>query len=91
LYSSCCWVWCQCNNPSFYDYVWGTKPYYQACAIEAIEYVVEFGDYIKENNNIFGVDSSMEKSSHALVVGELSLFRKLFVTFTTCVDPLAWW
>jgi hypothetical protein len=33
----------------------------------------------------------MEKSSHALVVGELSLFRKLFVTFTTCVDPLAWW
>jgi hypothetical protein len=33
----------------------------------------------------------MEKSSCALVVGELSLFMKLFVTLVTCVNPLAWW
>ncbi len=37
------------------------------------------------------MDASTEKSSHALVVGELFLFKKLFVTLTTCVDPLAWW
>ncbi len=70
LYASCCWVWCQCNNPSSNDYVWGIKPYYQACAIEVIEYVVRFGDSIKKNNNIFGEDASLEKSSCALVVGE---------------------
>ncbi len=32
----------------------------------------------------------MEESSHALV-GELSLFKRLFISPTTCVDPLAWW
>ncbi len=37
------------------------------------------------------MDVSLEKSSCALVVGELSLFKKLFVTLATCVDPLAWW
>jgi hypothetical protein len=33
----------------------------------------------------------MEKSSCALVVGELSLFKRLYVTPTTCVDLLTWW
>jgi hypothetical protein len=33
----------------------------------------------------------MEKSSCALVVGELSLFRRLSVSLATCVDPLIWW
>ncbi len=33
----------------------------------------------------------MEELSHALVVGELSLFRRLSISPTTCVDPLAWW
>ncbi len=33
----------------------------------------------------------MEESSHALVVGELSLFKRLSVSPTICVDPLAWW
>jgi uncharacterized Tic20 family protein len=54
-------------------------------------YVVKFGDSIEEDNNIFGVGASMEESSCALVVGELSLFMKLYVFLATCVDPLAWW
>ncbi len=63
------------------------NPIVQACAIE----VVGFGDFNEEDNNIFGVGTCMEKSSHALVVGELSLFKRLYVTFITCVDPLTWW
>jgi hypothetical protein len=57
----------------------------QTCAVE----VVGFGDSIEENNNIFGVGTSMEKSSCAFIVGELSLFKRLFISLVTCVDPLA--
>jgi hypothetical protein len=46
-----------------------------ACAIE----VIRFGDFIKRYNNIFGVGAFMEESSSAFVVGELSLFKRLFV------------
>jgi hypothetical protein len=61
------------------------NPIVQACAIE----VVGFGDSNEEDNNIFGVGTSMEEPSRALVVGKLSLFRRLYVTPTTCVDPLS--
>jgi hypothetical protein len=54
-----------------------------------VGFVATFGDSIEENNNIFGVGASMEKSSRALVVGELSLVKRLSVSPTTCVDPLA--
>jgi hypothetical protein len=63
----------------------------QTCAIEVVRFVASFGDSIEKDNNIFGVGASMEESSLALVVGELSLFRRLSVSFVTCVDPLAWW
>jgi len=63
------------------------NPIVQACAIK----VVGFGGFNEKNNNIFGVGTSMEESSHALIVGELSLFKRLYVIPTTCVDPLAWW
>ncbi len=43
---------------------------------------------LKIYNNIFGVGAPMEESSCVFVVGELSLFRKLYVTLATCVDPL---
>jgi hypothetical protein len=53
------------------------------------------GSYVgvfEEDNNIFGVvGASIEESSRALVVGELSLFKRLFVVLVTCDDPLAWW
>jgi hypothetical protein len=61
------------------------NPIVQACAVE----VVGFGDFIEENSNIFGVGTSMEESSCAFVVGELSLFKRLYVSLATCVDPLA--
>jgi hypothetical protein len=61
----------------------------QACVIKIVGFVARFGDSIEENNNIFGVGASMEKSSCALVVGELSLVERLSVSPTTCVDPLA--
>jgi hypothetical protein len=41
--------------------------------------------------NMFGVGASIEESSGALVIGELSLFKRLFVLPFACVDPLAWW
>jgi uncharacterized Tic20 family protein len=67
------------------------NPIVQACAIEVIGSVIRFGDFTKEDNNIFCVGAFMEESSRALVVGELFLFRRLFVSHVTCVDPLAWW
>jgi hypothetical protein len=67
------------------------NPIVQACAIKVVGYVTRFGDFIEKDNNIFGVDASMEKSSHALVVGELFLFKRLLVSPVTCVNPLAWW
>jgi hypothetical protein len=52
------------------------NPTVQACAIEVVRYVVGFSDFIEKNSNIFGVGTSMEESSRALVVGELSLFKR---------------
>jgi hypothetical protein len=45
----------------------------QECAIKFVIFIVRFGDFIEKDNNIFGVNASMEKSSHAFVVGELCL------------------
>jgi hypothetical protein len=67
------------------------NPIVQACAIEVVGFGVGFGDSNEKDNNIFGVGTSMEEASRALVVGELSLFRRLYVTPTTCVDPFSWW
>jgi hypothetical protein len=41
--------------------------------------------------NMFSVEASIEESSRALVIGELSLFRRLSVLPSTCVDPFTWW
>jgi hypothetical protein len=60
LYLFWCWVWCQCNNPFFDDYVWGIKPYYPTCAIKVIGSIVRSSNFIEEDNNIFGVGASME-------------------------------
>jgi hypothetical protein len=50
----------------------------QGCAIQVVGPIVGFNDSIEKDNNIFGVGASMEESSRALV-GELSLFRRLYV------------
>jgi hypothetical protein len=62
----------------------------QACIVIVVQSIVKFGDFIKEDNYIFGVNASIKKSPCALVVGELYLFKRLFITPTTCVDPLTW-
>jgi len=41
--------------------------------------------------NMFGVGASIEESSHALVIGKLSMFKRLHVLPSACVDPLTWW
>jgi hypothetical protein len=67
------------------------NPTIQTCAIKVIGFIAKSGNFIEEDNNIFGVGACMEESSHMLVFLELSLFKRLFITPTTCVDPLAWW
>jgi hypothetical protein len=42
----------------------------------------------KEEGNMFGVRASMEKLSCALIVGKLSLFKRLSILASTCADPL---
>jgi hypothetical protein len=58
---------------------------------EVVGFVARFCDSTKEDNNTFCVGTSMEKTSCAFVVGDLSLFMRLSISFVTCVDPLAWW
>jgi len=45
----------------------------------------------EKDNNIFGVYAFIEESSCALVVGELSLFKRLSIVLLHVFDPLAWW
>jgi hypothetical protein len=45
----------------------------------------------KLEENMFRVWASIEEPSWALVIGELSLFRRLFISSSTCAYPLAWW
>jgi len=53
--------------------------------------VVGFNDFIEEDCNIFGVGTSMEKFKCAIIIWELSLFKRLSIIIT-CDDPLAlWW
>jgi hypothetical protein len=40
---------------------------------------------------MFGVGASMEESSHALVIGALYVFKRLFILPFACVDSLSWW
>ncbi len=57
----------------------------QAC----VAIIVGFNDFIEEDHNIFGVGISMEKFKCAIIIWKLSLFKRLFITPTTCDDLLA--
>ncbi len=63
------------------------NPIVQTCKSLVDESIVESSDFIEENNNIFGVGACIEKFSCEFV-GQLYLFKRLFVIPTTCVDPL---
>jgi hypothetical protein len=47
--------------------------------------------HIYDLGNMFSVGASVEKSFYVLVVGELSLFKRLFIFASKCVDLLSWW
>lgn len=49
-----------------------SNSFVQTCALKIVGFIVRFGDYIFKNN-IFCMGASMEKSSCAFVVEELSL------------------
>jgi hypothetical protein len=59
----------------------------QACAtiIDVLNFQSE------EKGNMFSVGASMEKSSCALVVRELYLFKRLSISTYACVDPMFCW
>jgi hypothetical protein len=37
------------------------NPIVQTCVVEVVGFVARFGDFIKEDNNIFGVDAFIEE------------------------------
>jgi hypothetical protein len=43
------------------------NPTIQTCAIKVIGSITRSGNFIEEDNNIFGVSASMKESSHTLV------------------------
>jgi hypothetical protein len=63
----------------------------QTCVVEVVGSVVGFSEFIEKDNNIFRGNASIEETSCAHVVAELSLFKRLFISLATCVDLVAWW
>jgi hypothetical protein len=45
-------------------------------------------DDLEEESNMFGVGTFVEKSSQALVIKQLSLFKRLSIPSFTFEDPL---
>jgi hypothetical protein len=39
----------------------------------------------------FYIKTSMEESSRAFIIGEFSLFKKLFILLSICANLLSWW
>ncbi len=63
------------------------NPTSQAC----VTIINVFNSQSEKEGNMFSVRTSMEESSHAFVVGELYLFRRLSIFAFTSEDPLFWW
>jgi hypothetical protein len=57
--------------------------------IETCTTTIDGSREINEKENIFGVGTSIKKNSYKLVVGELHLFKSLFVTFILFIDLFA--
>jgi hypothetical protein len=65
------------------------NPISQACTtiIDVLNFQFE-----EEEGNTFNIGTSMEESSHALVVRELNFLKKLSIPTFACVDPMScWW
>jgi hypothetical protein len=63
------------------------NPIVQAQAIAPID-LFAFED---EKTNMFGIEASIEESSWAWVIIELSFFWRLFIHLFMCANSLAWW
>lgn len=50
------------------------------------EYVFQIEE---EDNKMFDVGASMEEYSQTLIIVEISLFQRLFIPQSMCVDPFA--
>ncbi len=63
--------------------------FYQLNPIDNISIVVVI-DVIgpDRQENMFGAGASIEESFQTLLTKELSLFKRLFISSSTCVDPL---
>jgi len=53
--------------------------------------IVSFRCYCYYSIKSSNLATFIEKFSHALVIGELSLFKRLSIVLARCVDPLGWW
>jgi hypothetical protein len=63
----------------------GLNPIVEVVVAPCVELVFQIEE---DDNNMFGVKAYMEESSRALVIVELSLFRRLSIPPSMCVDPL---
>jgi hypothetical protein len=41
--------------------------------------------------NVFEMKALIEESSQTLVIGELTLFKRLSIFSSACANPLIWW
>jgi hypothetical protein len=63
------------------------NPISQACAT-----IIDVpNSQFKEKGNMFNSGAPMEEFSHALVVRELYLFKRLSIFTFACVDPMFCW
>jgi hypothetical protein len=67
------------------------NPIVQTFATQVDGSYVEVIVFEKKDNNIFGVGAFVEESSCALVVGKLSIFKRLSIILVAFADPLSWW
>jgi hypothetical protein len=82
---SCNWIWCEGNHPLLMTCFYWLNPIVEECRIN------EPNEQLEDDINIFGVGTFVEEFSQALVIGELSLFRRLHVPRIACEDSFPWW
>jgi hypothetical protein len=59
--------------------------------IEAYTFVGPRGDELEDEDNMFWVGASFEKSFQPFSIGELSLLKRLFTFLATCENLVIWW
>jgi hypothetical protein len=58
----------------------------------SITIITTIDDVVLEfKKNMFGMGTSIEESYRTLIIGELSMFRRLSISSSTCANLLTWW